>query len=409
MNRRSWYVSGLLATVAVSGGAGVAQAGTYQTANHAEYHRSLASEAKFQSVGQIRTYDEDGAHIASASGVLIGRDWVLTSAHVLEEAAGVVFGIGDVEVEEAFNHPFDPAGPVSALVSWTDTSFGDSWYTHRSYDGNILRGYDLALVKLGSTINSAIPTAKLAGPGSKLEFGKTVDIAGRGASNPAATGADDADFDYNLVDGSFASDLRAGRNVIDGQLAATIPAYIGPNGLLAPIDPRISVLDMDPDPRGPNAAPGFDDGEFNLDDYPVQFEYNPAIGDSGGGIFLDDTLVGIVSGGFDGGADDSGFNGLTFNTRVRPFYKWIKRVMRYVDRGGSVFTPNKVFQRWGDHTVDADGEFVGDILEVDPLADETDSDAYGKSSASAVPEPATALLIGGALAGMLVRRNRRAD
>jgi len=202
----------------------VAQAGVIRHDRDDSLYRALADEPRYASA--VAVEQDDAPH---CSGTLVGPSWVLTAAHCT--------GIGDLSTVPA---------------DGSRTSVSDV-FVHPDYDPNsIVNGFDLALLKLESPVTSVSPAQRYRG---NDEIGHVGTSVGYGWSGDGFSG---------LV--TPPGTRRAGTNVIDSD-----DVVFGiPNTLLTDFDNPL-------------------DASFsNLGDpTPLDLEYLPASGDSGGPVFID--------------------------------------------------------------------------------------------------------------------------
>lgn len=228
---------------------------------------NLAANTAYASVGRF-----DGATSSFgflASGTLIAPDWVLTAGHVVDQATSLSFTIGGSSYA---------ADKLVANPGWT---------------GDLMAGYDIALVHLSKTV-TGVPAAQRY-TGTK-ERGATATMVGYGMTGNGVTGA-------TSLDGN----KRAANNVID----------VFQNS-------RLMLADFDsPTNRRENKM-----GSAN----PLNLEGMIAPGDSGGGLFINvggkNYLAGVTSfaGAYDGKVD-SDYGDIGGWTRVSSFNSWIDSVM----------------------------------------------------------------------------------
>lgn len=348
--RKSWklFAGGVVAALMGALFSSHASAGVYLTGREV-YHRQYGqSRDVFDAVGQIGVYDRNLEEVAVGSGVLINNRWVLTTASLLQSAtnedagssAFVFFYLGEFgdPIQGPPRHPFDPRPPTSGeIFTGRQRYVADAWYTPRFFRGigELLAGYDIALVDLGPNAVPGQPkVARLPRQNSRLGFGRSVDVVGYGLDGSTVASDSFSLADLTFADGYSANYRRGGSNRLDGRLTDLIPVYINPRSgenepPLRSVVSHISFMDLD---NGLRANALFDDGVFNKNDFPVSREYLPAYGDGGGGVFYGDTLVGLPSGVYTfGGAIRP--NSVAFLTEVSTFTNWIRRVIANVERG----------------------------------------------------------------------------
>ncbi|MEM7576978.1 MAG: trypsin-like serine protease [Planctomycetota bacterium] len=275
--RRRWQ-RGVTAAIAAMSliFASEASAGVIHQSHDVSIAERYGAAGPFRSVGQFVVRSASN-QAWSGSGVYLGDGWVLTAAHVAEDAASMTFSVDGQQrvAESTYLHP-----------NWSSSA--------------LLAGNDLALVKL----NAELPTITAA---TRMTTGR--EIGGKGASiGYGRTG--DADTGYST---STTLSKRGGRNTVD-----------------AIYNNRLLLMDFDSGAADDNAT-----GRAR----PVRFEYLIAPGDSGGGLFIYQRnlrqwqLAGIHSFGWgllDGDANAS-YGDVSGHTRVRFHNRWIDRVLAGYD------------------------------------------------------------------------------
>ena len=232
----------------------------------------LALAANYPSVGRVNFSTSESQFIAS--GTLIADQWVLTAAHVVDEAEEMTFVVGG------------------------QTYMGDKWIPHPLWDGDLPAGYDIALIKLAEPVTDVEPARRYRG---RRELGAEMTMVGYGLTGDGLTG-------YTTFDGQ----KRAGNNVIDAVEGRSRRQY------------RLMLCDFD-NPSDP-ADSVFGSAE------PVDMEYLIAPGDSGGGAFIEgrhgpllagvNSLIGAID-----GLIDCDYGDISGHTRVSSFNRWIDGVM----------------------------------------------------------------------------------
>jgi hypothetical protein len=273
----------------------------------------------YDSVGLIRGSTGHSGYLGS--GTLVADDWVLTAGHVVDTAASLDFYIGGQRYQAA------------------------DWIAHPEWDGDLSRGYDIALVHLDRAVDGIDPAERYHGLGEAGSVGTSV---GFGRSGEGSTGASTA-----------AGTKRAGQNVVDG------------------FDPR----------SGGRILTSDFDSPFGLAQ-PLDLEYLIAPGDSGGGLFLDSPagplLAGVHSFGaaYDGTLN-SDYGDLSGHIRVAAFNDWIDAIV-------------------GRASATASGR-------LDLAADLVSASQLGANVEGSVPEPSALMLASLAVAWTLclARRRRR--
>jgi len=318
----------------------LAYAGTIRHDVDPSAYLDLGASADFAGVGRVDIGTASGNYIGS--GTLIAQDWVLTAAHVVEDATSISFSVGGQILE------------------------GSNWTAHPKWTGDLLNGYDIGLIQLSSTVDSAIsPMSRYTGTD---ELGATITSVGYGKTGTGLTGAT-----------TFDGQKRAGQNVLD--------AYYGKN----PRKAEILLCDFD------NPLTVADNAYGSAS--PLELEYLVAPGDSGGGAFIDIggelRLAGVTSflAALDGNLD-ADYGDLGGFTRVSKFNDWIDEVM-----GGGSDTPDNPGK--GRDKPDKPGKpaSVGTVFDSYLSQDQV------YTMPTALPEPATlSLLVIGGLG--LLRRSK---
>ena len=248
-----------------------AEAGTMQSPAYDGIHQSLAQAEPFDSVGQIS--GTTGFSSYSGSGVYLGDGWVLTAAHVVDQASELAFDIDG------------------------QTYTAEAWAYHSDWDpADVTAGADIALIKLTEDVSTDISAATL--------YTGTDEVGSLGISvgyGLTGTGLGGYDTDSSM-------NKRAGTNIVD--------EVYGDDVLLSDFDSG----------RGFHNATGSSQA--------TGLEYLIAPGDSGGGLFIYDasiqawSLAGINSFGLglDGEAD-SDYGDISGQTRVSYYDDWIYDIM----------------------------------------------------------------------------------
>ncbi len=232
---RAAGVSACVLAVAAMAHAGIIDDG----ANDAD-HINLANQSQYDSVGVVKL----GGTAIDSSGILIAPNWVLTAAHTI------------------------PSGNAGATDTWTfgsEIRLIEDSFRNPNFNGQIANGYDIALHKLASPITTITPAQLYTGAASDL-IGDTLTYVGYGQSGTGSTGA-------TLPWGT----KRAGVNIAE-QLGYTI----NPGGVNEAVyTGQMLFADMDDPPGGPQF------GNPLGSTIPINLEYLIALGDSGGGLFVE--------------------------------------------------------------------------------------------------------------------------
>jgi len=184
-----------------------------------------------ESVGYV-----DGGNIAG-SGVLIGREWVVTAGHVLDGAT------------------------TNPRVTFNGRRYYDAieYCTPDEWTGSLINGYDVGLIRLSRPVKGVRPVSRYRGDD---ELGQVVTMAGYGWTGTGLTGA--VKYDRKK---------RAGTNTV-GELQLLGDDIF----LLADFDNPLEPLDST-----------WGSAE------PLPLEFLPSFGDSGGGLFVGGELAGVIS------------------------------------------------------------------------------------------------------------------
>jgi len=193
---------------------------------------------RFAAVGKVGT----------ASGTLIAPNWVVTAGHV--GIANFTIGGTTYAAAEMIKHP-------QFLANGSDVGYG----------------YDIAVIRLSTPVAGIAPMPIYIG---NSELGALLSITGYGETGVGSTGQS-----------SNPGTLRGGTNVAD----AILSFENGPGGQLGAQD-SVIVSDFDPlasrDPSGSFNTLGSRDA--------TELEYHVAIGDSGGGVFLQENGTWYLAG-----------------------------------------------------------------------------------------------------------------
>lgn len=228
----------------------------------------LEKGAEFSAVGGL------SGRGLSGSGVYVGSNWVLTAGHVAFSKSGGVFELDGVDysIAESVVHP--------------DYRFGSN-------------AHDIGLVRITgiATDNAGVPIRVFENDSEM--FGLEVAWVGLGRGGDGVSG-----------EAGVPGTLRGFTNTIDGYgdaVGLTSTSFI--SDFDSPEEDENSLINI-----GSSALA-------------TSLEGNVATGDSGGGIFLDGDLVGIISyqGAFDGSFDGS-YGDLSGSTRLSLYGDWISEV-----------------------------------------------------------------------------------
>ncbi len=248
-------------------------------------YETLAQEPQFNAIGRF----VEGQRI---SGTLIAPNWVLTAGHVDTVSNFQIRGTGTVySIAEVIKHP-----------------------TFLANGGDISRGFDLALVRLNTSVVGVTPASIYRGTN---ELGQLATITGFGDGGVGSIGL-----------ANLPAIQRAGTNVIDAILNFTNGAQ--QSALLTDFD-------------GPNVGNNTT-GSAAI----TSHEYQLARGDSGGGMFIFENgewkLAGVNSGIapqnaliVGGSANNAGFGAISVYTRVTSFQTFIDGITAVPEPSSFVF------------------------------------------------------------------------
>ncbi len=357
----------------------VSQAGLIDDAANDADHLALAALPQYDPVGVVKRLGT----IVDSSGILIAPQWVLTAAHTI------------------------PSGNPGPTDTWT---FGgevrniDQAIRNPSFTGNIADGFDIALHKLDSPITSITPAQLYTGTAASL-LGETLTYVGYGQSGTGSTGAT-----------GTTGTKRAGNNIGD-QLGFTLNP--GPSESIW--SDQILFADMDDPPGGPQF------GNPLGSTFPINLEYLIALGDSGGGFFVEQNgehfVAGVNSILFNFDPAELGFGDIMGSTTIEQSLTWIldtiapDPILGDLDGDGFVGIEdlNLVLGNWNQNVT------AGDLGLGDPTGDgfvgiEDLNLVLGNWNAGtqppinqllgAAPEPGTIALLVTAGTGTLLRRRR---
>jgi hypothetical protein len=231
MRLRTIAVTTALVSFLLSGGA-VAEVIRHDVPDSS--YLALGADPQYDSVGYISFASGSG----SGSGVLIGNDWYLTAAHNVYS-----------------NYVANTPGSVRFTVGG-NMYLADQIFVHPGYvSGASTNGNDLALVRLSTPVTNVTP-ASLYTDGNEL--GEVGTFVGFGTTGNGLTGATVS-----------SSAKRGGTNVLDVTADTFNPAWSS----------NIVLSDFD----NPDSAAYSTWGSAT----PTALEMLVAVGDSGGGVFVD--------------------------------------------------------------------------------------------------------------------------
>lgn len=341
-------------------------------------HQSLAAQPQYDSVGVVKLLGNS----VDSSGILIAPGWVLTAAHTI------------------------PSGNPNAADTWT---FGGEVrhiaeaIRNPNFTGNIANGYDIALHRLDTPITTIDPAQLYTGTAASL-VGQTLTYVGYGKSGTGSAG-----------DTIAIGTKRAGNNIGE-QLGYTL----NPGASQTVYSNQMLFADMD-DPPGSPLTYGNPLGNTN----PINLEYLIALGDSGGGLFIEDNgqhyLAGVHSTVINYDPSTLGYGDVMGSTTIAAVMSWILDTITPApiegDLNGDGYVGiadlNIVLSLWNFNVVPGDlelGDPSGDgyvgIADLNIVLGNwnTGTPPLAGDFTGLVPEPGTltALLIVGA--GTLIRR-----
>ncbi len=278
MQRHVWKTAACLALL-IGAGAIPAHAIVVHSEQDDALYRALGDSSAYQSVGRFTGTTTTTGFLAS--GTLVAPDWVVTAAHVVDDAKSLSFSIGGqvYQVDRTIPYP-----------RWK----GDLW-----------SGYDIGLAHLAKPVDNIKPAQLYAGaaelnrPDTVVGFGKT------------GTG--------ELGDAKCDGFKRKAQNII------------------SEIDnKRLLVADFQ------NPAPA--SGVSFPSHYSLPLGGLIAPGDSGGGLFITTPTGTYLAGvnsfvGSDFGAPRSVYGNFSGHTRVSAFRDWIEANIHSEDAGFESHAP----------------------------------------------------------------------
>jgi hypothetical protein len=212
-----------------------AVAGTIRHDTEDAEYRAFGGWENLAAVGAIIAEGSEGSY--GCSGTAINAHWMLTAAHCVDDAKSLDFYLRNQQ------------GGYTAYE-------GSSWLAHELFNGlDLFAGWDIGLVHFDQALDVA--PAKLYRGNNEL--GSLGVIAGFGTSGDGLGG----------VTSPFGV-KRAGVNVVSYAFSTEGD---GEQILFGDFDPPVD--------NNPNGA-----WDFFEDGYALPFEYSPAFGDSGGGMFI---------------------------------------------------------------------------------------------------------------------------
>ena len=338
-------------TVALAAASGPARAGTIRHDRDPQQYLDLGAAPEYASVGKFDLTKFQPGY--AASGTLVDDNWVLTAAHAFDGTTSGTFTVG---------------GKSYAV---------ERWVTHPKWDGQLRRGYDLALVKLGAPVSDVAPAALYTG---RRELNSVATFVGFGRTG---TGVSGHTAEYDAL-------KRAGQNTIDGTIGPEQwPANATfRNGL--PKSARSFLVDFD-DPADP--------AQNRTGGGPVDLEFLISLGDSGGGAFIStprgQLLAGVHSfAEIPDGFDNSGYGDVTGHVRVSAHAKWIRNLLKR-ERKAELAADRREAQL---ARLSGDANGLARVLS-------PELSGLGGATGGVVPEPASLALL--ALGALLLRRPSR--
>ena len=140
---------------------GTASAGTVRDDRSDSQYQALGAADGYLGVGRFQGTTASGNF--SASGTLIAPDWVLTAGHVVDAAKSLIFTLGGTRYSAT------------------------NWVANPQWHGDLMAGYDIALVHLNSPVTGVQPAVRYTGA---AEVGLVGTAVGFGMTGTGATGTD---------------------------------------------------------------------------------------------------------------------------------------------------------------------------------------------------------------------------
>ena len=306
-----------------------ALAGTMHNNSYDFIHKQMAQTTpEARSVGSITVAwdidDPSEGNIARGSGVLVGGRYVLTAAHLVDNALGGQFHIN--------GQNYNMRSWVVANEFYARGIDDDPNPDQRVY-GN---GADLALVLLDRRVEGA-GNLKAKINRNRNEAGQTATIVGFGRGGSGSLGINvQGSLSPTLPgDGSLGTSVegtwdyqpvkRAGKNKIEVN-GPFSPTFSNNRELVTDFDPNPSILGSLTGLNPPQFDPFTGEYDLDEDDIPIQGEYMPSVGDSGGGLFINGKLAGIAS--WTTRANSEYFSQAHYSRLSVKWWRWIRHNKR---------------------------------------------------------------------------------